>query len=338
MTWSDWFGRGAADCELDAELRDHIERLATDHIARGIDPAEARRRARLEFGGLDQMKDACRDQRGWAFLNGAGQDIRLACRGLRATPIVTAVALLSLSLGIGANTAIFSLVNSLLLRPLPVVEPQRLAFISSPRAISLGPLAPSTAAWSYSVWQQIQQRPELFDAAAGWTTERLNLARGGESQFVEGIWASGSFFRTLGVPAVLGRTFTEADDRRGGGPDGAVAVVSYRFWQGQLGGSADVIGRRVTVESVPFTIIGVTPRDFFGPDVGRSFDVALPLGEEPLVRGRDSKLDRLFLGVNVIVRLMATQTLASADAALRAVQPQIREATLPPLPKPELDR
>src|SRR5258707_953561 len=129
------------------------------------------------------------------------QDIRLALRALLSTPIVSLVAVLSLAFRIGANTAIFSLVNSLLLRALPVVEPQRLVTIASPRAIELG----NTGGWSYPIWEQVRSRPQLFDGAVAWGTRRFNLAEGGETQFIDGLSTSGSYFRVLGVPALLGR-------------------------------------------------------------------------------------------------------------------------------------
>ena len=136
--------------------------------------------------------------------------------------------------------------------------------------------------WTNPIWEQMRSRRDLYDGAFAWSTTRFNLAAGGETQFVDGLWASGGMFDTLGVPAMLGRTFTDADDARGGGPDGPVAVISYSFWQRQFGGAADAIGKRLELDKVPFTIIGVTGPDFFGPDVGRAFDVAVPIGAEPL--------------------------------------------------------
>src|SRR5262245_8488018 len=124
------------------------------------------------------------------------QDLRVAVRALRATPLVSIVAVISLALGIGANTAIFSLVNSLVLRALPVIDPQRLVTIASPRVVDLG----GTGGWSYPVWDQIRQRPQLFDGAVAFTMQRFNLARTGETQFVDGLLVSGSYFRALGVP------------------------------------------------------------------------------------------------------------------------------------------
>jgi len=254
-------------------------------------------------------------------------DLRLAVRALRATPVVSSVAALSLALGIGANSAIFSLVNSLLLRELPVKQPQQLAIVSDVQGPGALLGAPS---WTYAIWQQIRQRAQLFDGALAYSTGRFNLATGGETRFVDGLWASREFFDTLGVHAMLGRTFGDADDRRGGGPDGPVGMISYAFWQRQFGGAADAIGRTLTVERVPYTIVGVTPPDFFGATVGQTFDVALPIGTEPLVRGRETFLDQDHTWwLTIMVRLKGGQALDAASAALRGVQQQIREASLP---------
>jgi predicted permease len=251
-------------------------------------------------------------------------DLRLAIRALRATPIVSIVAILSLALGIGANTAIFSLIDSLMLRTLPVQDPARLALLTDDESPA------SAGSWTYPIWEQIRQRSNLFDGALAWSTSRFNLAAGGETQFLDGMWVNGAYFETLGVPAILGRTLTDGDDRRAGGADGAVVVISYGFWQRYFGGAADTIGRTLTLDRVPFTVVGVTPPDFFGTDIGRRFDVAVPLGNEPLIRGRDSFLDRRSTWwLSVMIRLKEGQTIDTASAALRGVQPQIREATLP---------
>ncbi len=191
--------------------------------------------------------------------------------------------------------------------------------------------------WTYPIWEQIHQRPQLFDATAAWSVTRFNLATGGEKQLVDGFWASGSLFETLGVPALLGRTFCDADDRRGGGNDGPVAVISYGFWQRRFGGAADAIGRSLPLDGVPFTIVGVTPPNFFGLEIGRAFDVIAPIGDEPLIRGRDTWLDNTgtyFL--SVIARLRPGQSPDAATAGLHTVQAQIREATIGnTLPKAE---
>jgi putative ABC transport system permease protein len=245
------------------------------------------------------------------------QDIRDAFRSLVATPVVSAVAIVSLALGIGANTAIFSILDSLILRTLPVKEPQRLVMIDR-------------GSWTNPIWEAIRDRQQPFDGATAWSPTRFNLAAGGQTDLVDGVWASGQFFDVLGTPAILGRTFAPDDDRRGGGPDGPVAVISYTFWQRRFGGSADVIGKLLMVERVSYTIIGVTPADFFGAEVGRTFDVVVPIGTEPLVRGRETGLDRRsWWWLNITLRLKPGQDMEAATAALRGMQPQIREATMP---------
>src|SRR5262249_25141605 len=159
-------------------------------------------------------------------------------------------------------------------RALPVKEPQQLALVTDDTARGLN-------SWTNPIWEQIRERRDLFDGAFAWCPQRFNLAAGGETQFVDGIWASGRMFDVLGVPALRGGALLEADDARGGGPDGAVTVISYGFWQRRFGGAADAIGKTLEIERVPYTIVGVTPADFFGPDVGRSYDVAIPIGTDP---------------------------------------------------------
>jgi len=266
------------------------------------------------------------------------QDVRFAVRALRTTPVVSIVAILSLAFGIGANTAIFSLIDSLALRSLPVVAPQRLAVVTDARAMKGGFIA----GYTYAIWDQIRRWDSLFDGACAWSTERFNLANGGgETQLEDGIYASGAYFSTLGVHALLGRTFTENDDVPGGGKDGPVAVISYALWQRRFGGSGTIVGTPLVVERVAFTIVGVMPPAFFGAEIGRAADVMLPLNTEPLIRGKDSRLgpDRGFYGLTVLLRLKPAQSIDEANALIRGVQPQIREAarpaTLPPLAQKE---
>ena len=321
------------DDDLDKELRYHIDARIDDFVAEGLTLEEARRRTRLEFGGLTQVKEAVHDLHRWSFVEGMLQDLRLALRSLRATPVVTLVAVLSLALGIGANTAMFSLVNSLLLRTLPVREPERLVIVRSQE--------PEGYPWSYPFWNEIRQRAQLFDAVAAWSpTARANFTMDGVTQKADSLLASGSFFDTLGVPALVGRTFSDADDRRDGGPDGPVAVISYGFWQRQFGGSASAIGRTITLENVPFTIVGVTPPEFFGADVGRTFDVIAPLNIEPLVSRSESRITSGSVGwLNILARMKPLQTRDAATAALRGIRQQILDATLPESwPKSALDQ
>jgi predicted permease len=312
--------------EVVDELACHLADLHAAAIRDGASEAAARQRA---LDTLDQLNGASflvlskrpRARRGGGYVH----DIRVAMRQLAGTPVVTIVAVVSLALGIGANTAIFSLVNSLLLRPLPVKDPQQLALLKGGVTNAAG-----QSSWTFAIWQELHRRPHLVDSAFAWDDLRFNLANGGVAELVDGIWTTAGIFDTLGVSPLLGRTFSDADDRRGGGPDGPVAVVSYAFWQRRFGGAADVIGRRLTLERIPFTIVGVMPPDFFGPGVGRRVDVVLPMGTEPLVRGKESALDsRDWWWLSVMVRLKPGQSIDAATEALRGVQPQIRSATLP---------
>src|SRR5262245_22443505 len=261
------------------------------------------------------------------------RDVRYAGRMLARSPAVSFVAVLTLALGIGANAAMFSIVNSLLLRALPVDRPDRLVLLLS------NPTVTPSSPWSNPIWENIRDRhADLFQSAFAFSRRvtRFNLAAAGPTDFVDGIFASGSYFEALGVAPVLGRTFTREDDRRGGGVNGPVAVISYGFWQRRSGGAADVVGRRQTIDRVPFTIIGVMPQSFFGTDVGSRSDVILPIAAEGLLRGRDSALDRSGTSwLLIMARLKGGQSIEAAQQALRAAQPSIRDATRPATGRPE---
>jgi putative ABC transport system permease protein len=256
-------------------------------------------------------------------------DLRDALRALRATPVVSSVAILSLALGIGANTAIFSIVNTLMLRSLPVRQPQQIVQLMT---------GPERTSWSNPLWEELRDRHAfLFDGAFAYSTPRFDLARGGEAQFVNGMMASGGAFGVLGVPAILGRTFSAAEDVPGGGKDGPVAVITYAFWQRQFGGAASVVGQHISLDRVDFTIIGVTPPEFTGLDQGTKLDVAVPLGVEPLIRGNGESAmkQRSWWWLRVIARLRPGQTTDQAVVAFRGIQPQMRTATVPPTMRPQ---
>jgi putative ABC transport system permease protein len=254
------------------------------------------------------------------------RDFRFAVRQMRQTPLVSGVALLSLALGIGANVAIFTLVNALMLKALPVHEPERLVQL---QLVNTNPQA-NTTSFTNPQWEYLRDHQDIFAGATAFGTARFNLNAGGEARPVNGLFVSGRFFETLGVAPIIGRTFTADDDRRGSGPDGPVAVVSYGFWQREFAGEASVVGRSMSLDGHPFTVVGVTPREFFGATVGRAFDVALPLSNEAIIRGPESSLDRRSSWwLTFIARLAPGQTMAQAEARLRALQPQLREATMP---------
>jgi putative ABC transport system permease protein len=328
--WEWLFRRRRAEDRLDAELRDHLERQAADYVRAGLSEDEARRRARVELGGLEPVKEACREVRSTRLLEDLEQDLRYGVRVLRKSPAFTAVAIVSLALGIGANTAIFTLVDSLILRALPVSEPGRLVRLKD-------------GSWTNPIWEQIRDRQHaILEGAAAFSDTRFDLAAGGEVEPVDGFYASGSFFDVAGVPPMLGRAFTLDDDRRGGGESGPVAVISYGFWQRRYGGAADAVGRTLRLNGLPFTIVGVTPPSFFGPTVGRSFDVAVPIGMvdrvEHVSEGEGPLDGRSWWWLDILGRLKPGQTPEEATRALRRVQPQIREATLPEhWPAPRLE-
>lgn len=314
------------DAEFSEELEFHRNMKTRELEERGADPKAADFAARRALGSVPLAQDQARDVWVPRWLQGMELDCRLAIRSLAATPRVTVVAILSLALGIGANTAIFSLVNSLLLRQLPVVEPERLVEISSPTPIAQR----RTAGWTYTVWNQIRQRLQDFDGGLACSLQqRFDLALGAEPAQVDGFYVSGEFFEALGVRPFVGRVLTRNDDVRGGGSDGPVVVISHRLWQQRFDGAADVIGRRLLIGRVPFTIVGVTRPEFFGIEVGQQFDVLLPIGTEPLIRGRATLLDGPGQWLRVMLRLKPEQSVAAANATLRGLQPQIREAALP---------
>jgi putative ABC transport system permease protein len=246
-------------------------------------------------------------------------DWRDVFRSWRAAPLVTAAIVGSVALGIGANTALFSIYDGLMLKALPVREPSRLVVLDD------GP-------WTYPIWDEVSaRRTQMFEDAFAWSATRFDLSMQGETDYVSGEWASGEMFDVLGVHAAVGRTFTAADDRRDGGPDGPVAVISYGFWQRRFGGELDVLGRHVTINRLPVTIIGVTQASFFGLEVGRSADITLPINVRVLMPGGARALDgRSTWWVEIMARLRSGDALAQAQARLRAIQPQIRAATIPP--------
>src|ERR1051325_4179445 len=258
------------------------------------------------------------------------QDMRYGARLLRTNPGFAAVAILSLALGIGANTAIFQLLDAVRMRTLPVKNPQELAFVQiTNRTWSSGSFNGWYSWVTNPMWEQIRDRQQGFSSIFAFGGERLNLARGGEARYVNTVFVSGAAFKTLDVPPLLGRVFTPADDQRSCTSPGA--VVGYGFWQRELGGAPDAIGRKITLEGHPFEVVGVTPASFYGVDVGRTWDVMVPVCAEPIVYGEYSRLDKKhqwWLGI--MGRLKPGWTLKQATAQLEAVSPQVLESVTPP--------
>jgi putative ABC transport system permease protein len=247
---------------------------------------------------------------------------RDALRALRAAPLVSLAAILSLTLGIGANTAIFSLLNGLLLKPLPVQHPHELVLVTD------GGQNPYFAL-SYPVWKETRAR-NVFERSFGWATERVNLVAAADTRSAVVMWATGDVFEVLGVKAVLGRTFDAHDDVPGGGAAGPVAVISYQMWQRRYHGASDAIGRDVQIDRTRFTIVGVAPATFSGLNVGDPIDLILPIETEPLLGRTPSRLElSTWTWLQVMARRGPGQTAATLSTALAAAQPLIREATMP---------
>jgi predicted permease len=245
-------------------------------------------------------------------------DIRAAYRSLRATPVVTAIALASLALGIGANTALFSILNGLVLKKLPVSAPEELVRIAA-------------GSWTNPIWESVRRRaPEIANGAFAWSATSFNLAPSGEVDRVDGAYASGDVFRTLGVTAAAGRLFSAADDTRAFGPDGPVAVISYRLWKQRFAGDPSILGRPILIERHPFSIVGVMPASFEGTDVGRVSDVVIPLATDAWINGKETALDsRSSWWLEIWLRIPRGKTADDVAQALNAARQGMRDETLP---------
>jgi predicted permease len=249
------------------------------------------------------------------------QDLRYALRALRRSPGFASVAILSLALGIGANTAIFSMIDAVILKSLPVNHPEELLQVMEGDQ--------SYAGWSNPTWEHFRDRQDVFSRIFAYGRWSFNLATGGEVRPVNGQYVSGQYFDTLGVHAILGRTLTAADDKRG---CAGAAVLNYGFWQKEYGGSADVLGRTISIDRHPIDIVGVTAPGFDGTEVGGAFDVMVPLCASTLIRSGDtSLLDPTYLPIGylqVIGRLKPGVSARQATARLKALAPEIYKATL----------
>ncbi|MGH9729972.1 MAG: ABC transporter permease, partial [Candidatus Acidiferrales bacterium] len=319
---SSLFHRSRID-EMDAELRAHIESRADDLERSGLARAEAERRARIEFGGYQKFKEECREALGAHFLESLLQDLRFALRMLRKSPGFTAVAVLTLALGIGANTAIFSLVDAVMLRMLPVQNPEQLAQIRFRSPSSANPRASVTN----PIWEQVRDHQDVFSGVFAWMPTTFNLAEGGEEQNIAGVYASGDYFTTLGVHPAAGRLFAASDDVRG---CSGVAVLGYGFWQSRYAGAEKAVGSLIRLNGHAFPIVGVAQRGFFGTDVGEKLDVAIPICAEAILNGKDSALDvRDDWWLMMMGRLKPGTTVEQANARMKVLSPPLFGAVVP---------
>lgn len=257
-------------------------------------------------------------------------DLRYGARLLLQNPGFAIVVIVSLALGIGANTAIFQLLNAVRLRTLPVARPEQLAavrIVDSPHCCT-GDFYSDHADLTGGVWNHMRREQQGFSEIAAWYPTTLNLGGGGEARHVDTLMASGNFFEVLGVQPSLGRLISLPDDYRGCGAQSA--VVSYGFWQREFGGGRGVLERKVRLNGYPFQIVGVTPPNFYGVEVGRSFDVAIPLCAEPVFSTKGSLMDSpASWWLTTIGRLKPGWTLGRASAQLAAISPGIFAATVP---------
>ena len=311
--------------ELDRELEFHLAERADELVASGMSEEEARREARLRFGNPAVQKERTRDRDVLPWLESLVADVRYALRSLRASPGFAGVAILSLGLAIGANTAIFSLIDAVMLRSLPVERPEELVRVTTPTRS--GGLGEGGDNFTNPLWEALRDRQDVFSGAFATAEERFDLAGGGPSRPVAGVWVSGGFFSTLGVRPAAGRLLAPADDVRGCAP---VAVVGHAFWRGAYGGSPDAVGRTLSLNGHPFQIIGVAAEGFSGVQVGRAAEVFVPLCAMPIVQGGHDALDersRWFL--NVFGRLRPGTTPDDAGRRLAALAPAVFGATVP---------
>ena len=312
MRWlSRLFQGRRKDARLDDELRFHVEQLTADHIAAGMAPAEARRLALAQFGGLDFIKEETRDVRSTRFIESLLQDVRFTVRTLRKSPGFTAVVILTLALGIGASTAVFSLVDAVLLKPLPFPHAERIVF---PWRL---PKAGMNLGFDVFPWGRVDflffsRKSRTFQALGAFVSDFFDLTGSGQPIRVDGLRVSSGFFPSLGVSPALGRVFTETEDRPGNERE---VVLGDELWRARFGADRGVLGRTIELNGAPYTILGVMPRGFVFPHANEMPDgftfapqiqLWVPLALDPrptIIRNEDDELavvGRLKPGVSLV--------------------------------------
>jgi predicted permease len=351
MRWYQrFFRRSLTEKHLDAELRFHVDHQTADYIAAGMKPEEARRRARLEFGGLDQVKEECRDVGSARFVEMLVQDLRFGLRRLAKNPGFMTVAILSLALGIGASTAIFALIDTVMLRTLPVKHPEQLVqlvcrYHHRPNPEHSGNGSDNEEpTFSYPLFEQFRKRDDVLVntfafVPLGTTKETVSVAADKNASMADGELVSGGYFSGLGVQPILGHAISDADERPGA-PQ--VAVISYGYWNRRFGRDATVLDKAITVGGQPTTVIGVAPLEFFGVEPGRSIDLWLPLskygGLQPYgikASGREMFENGDWWWLDIMGRLKPGLSPVQAQAPVEVAFQQAAAATLSKKPKPE---
>ena len=310
-----WFRLRDLESGLDRELKYHIDRRVGDLMQSGLPEPEARRQAALELGGVTQVQEEVRDIWLTQWLRDFAYDLRFSARSFLRNPAFTTTAVLSLALGIGATTAIYSLVDQVVLHALPVHEPERLVLIDWHG----DPLCCGFGTWnlmSYPICRDLQQQDRFFEGVLCRAATTVNLSTGGEHRPAAAEIVSGSYFPVLGVNAALGRVLGSDDDGMPG--TNPVVVLSYDFWKTQFASAPDVIGRKVLVNQNPMTVIGVAAPSFRGIDVGEVPSLWIPAAmSAQAIPGFASQLDRRMRWMQVLGRLRPEVTAAQAQAGLQ---------------------
>ena len=308
------------DQELDDELRDHLERKTEEYVAKGIVPEEARRRARLDLGGIEQTKEKCREERRVNWIQDFVQDLQFGLRIWRKSPGFTVVAVLTRALGIGATTTIFSIMDAVLLRLLPVRNPQELVLL-----LRHEPEDKVRDGFTNALWEGLRDQEDVFAGVFAWSRSKpFTLEWSGSARVVQGLFVSGNYFTTLGVNAAEGRLIAAADDRPGCAP---VAVLSYGFWETYFGGEG-VLGRTLSLYGQPFEVIGVSAPRFYGVEVGKKFDVAVPICASALFDKRNTESHSRWW-LSIMGRVKPEVTPEQLRARLETLSPGVMNAALP---------
>jgi predicted permease len=323
-----WRLREQREQDLERELRSDLELEAAEQQEAGLSSEEARYAAQRALGNSTLVKEEVREMRGWTSLERFWQDLRYGVRQLRLSPVFAVVAISSLALGIGANTAIFQLLDAVRLRSLPVPNPQELAEVRVANGDGMGINTGDNPQMTNPLWEAFRDRQQVFSGAFAWGTDTFRLGKGPGAHNVHGLWVSGSFFPVLGIPPARGRLLDSQDDHHGCGP--SVAVISYGLWQSEFGGLDSVIGGNVTVQNRSFEVIGVAPPGFVGLNVGTNFDVALPICSLAALQSTNASFDRRDVWwLTVMGRLKRGWTLERASAYLNTISPGLFDATAP---------
>jgi predicted permease len=303
--------------ELDGELRFHIEQQVRENLAAGMSPEEARFAALRAFGGIAQFKEECRDMRRLGWIENLWQDLRYGWRTLGRSPGFTAVAVISLAFGIGVNTAVFSLIDALLLKEVNVADPDSLVSLRS-----VLPRGGATTQFSLSTFERLRDQTHVFSGMIAWRASRIAVSSdGAPAEMADAGFYSGAYYSVLGVPALLGRTFTPADDKPG---QDAVAVIGYRYWQTKFSGNPSVLNQTIEAKGIPLKIVGVSPPAFTGLSLtDRSPDITLPLVWMPRLLLNDDRPS-----VNIMARLQRGWTLSHAAAEVNVAYSRVLADTL----------